>query len=31
MFVPRRHGSLESYKYGFNGKDKDDEVKGISV
>ena len=28
MLVPRRHGSLESYKYGFNGKEKDDEIKG---
>jgi RHS repeat-associated protein len=28
MLVPRRHGSLESYKYGFQGQEKDDEVKG---
>jgi RHS repeat-associated protein len=28
MLVPRRHGSLENYKYGFNGKEKDDEIKG---
>ena len=28
MLVPRRHGSLESYKYGFQGQEKDDELKG---
>jgi RHS repeat-associated protein len=28
MLVPNRHGSSESYRYGFNGKEKDDEVKG---
>jgi len=28
MLVPRRHGSLESYKYGFQGQEKDDEIKG---
>ena len=26
--MPRRHGSLESYKYGFQGQEKDDEIKG---
>jgi RHS repeat-associated protein len=26
--VPNRHGSSTSYRYGFNGKEKDDEVKG---
>ena len=28
MLVPRRHVSLESYKCGFNGKEKDDEIVG---
>jgi RHS repeat-associated protein len=28
MLVPNRHGSSNSYRYGFNGKEKDDEVKG---
>lgn len=29
MLVPNRHGSSNSYRYGFNGKEKDDELKGI--
>jgi len=28
MLVPNCHGSSDSYRYGFNGKEKDDEVKG---
>ncbi|GGD34322.1 hypothetical protein [Flavobacterium orientale] len=28
MLVPNRHGSAESYRYGFQGQEKDDEVKG---
>jgi RHS repeat-associated protein len=28
MLVPNRHGSSGSYRYGFNGKEKDDEIKG---
>ena len=28
MLVPNRHGSSNSYRYGFNGKEKDDEIKG---
>jgi hypothetical protein len=28
MLVPNRHDSLEDYRYGFNGKEKDDEIKG---
>ena len=28
MLVPSRHGSSDSYRYGFNGKEKDDEIKG---
>ncbi|GGD36603.1 hypothetical protein GCM10011343_28070 [Flavobacterium orientale] len=28
MLVPNRHGSAESYRYGFNGMEKDDEIKG---
>ena len=28
MLVPNRHGSSDSYRYGFNGKEKDDEIKG---
>jgi RHS repeat-associated protein len=27
--VPQRHESSDSYRYGFNGKEKDDELKGI--
>jgi RHS repeat-associated protein len=28
MLVPNRHGSSDAYRYGFNGKEKDDEIKG---
>ncbi|RXR27622.1 RHS repeat-associated core domain-containing protein [Flavobacterium piscinae] len=28
MLIPNRFDSLEDYRYGFNGKEKDDEVKG---
>ena len=28
MLVPNRHGSSNSYRYGFNGMEKDDEIKG---
>lgn len=28
MLVPNRHGSTDSYRYGFQGQEKDDEVKG---
>lgn len=28
MLVPNRHGQSDSYRYGFNGKEKDDELKG---
>lgn len=28
MLVPNRHGSSGEYRYGFNGKEKDDELKG---
>ena len=28
MLVPNRHGSTPAYRYGFNGKEKDDELKG---
>lgn len=28
MLVPNRHGSSDAYRYGFNGKEKDDELKG---
>ncbi len=28
MLVPNRHEASESYRYGFNGKEKDDELKG---
>jgi RHS repeat-associated protein len=28
MLVPNRHGSIEDYRYGFNGKEKDSEIKG---
>jgi RHS repeat-associated protein len=29
MLVPNRHSTSNSYRYGFNGKEKDDELKGI--
>ena len=28
QLVPNRHGSSNSYRYGFNGQEKDDEIKG---
>jgi RHS repeat-associated protein len=28
MLVPNRHGSSDSYRYGFQGQEKDDEIKG---
>jgi RHS repeat-associated protein len=28
MLVPNRHDSLEDYRYGFQGQEKDDEIKG---
>ncbi|UFH42349.1 RHS repeat-associated core domain-containing protein [Flavobacterium cupriresistens] len=28
MLVPNRHKSIDDYRYGFNGKEKDDEIKG---
>lgn len=28
MLLPKRHGSVDSYRYGFNAKEKDDEIKG---
>jgi len=28
MLVPTRHGSSDSYRYGFQGQEKDDEIKG---
>lgn len=28
MLVPNRFESVENYRYGFNGKEKDDEVRG---
>src|SRR5690554_1730128 len=28
MLLPKRHGSVDSYRYGFQGQEKDDEVKG---
>jgi RHS repeat-associated protein len=28
MLVPNRHGSTNSYRYGFQGQEKDDEIKG---
>lgn len=28
MLVPNRHGNSATYRYGFNGKEKDDELKG---
>ncbi|MBQ4819102.1 hypothetical protein J8M14_03460 [Aquimarina sp. MMG016] len=28
MLLPNRHGNSSEYRYGFNGKEKDDEVKG---
>ena len=31
MLVPSRHGSSDSYRYGFNGKEKDDEIKGGGI
>ena len=31
MLLPNRHGSSTAYRYGFNGKEKDDEVKGEGV
>jgi len=31
MLVPNRHGSSNSYRYGFNGKEKNDEIKGEGV
>ena len=30
MLVPNRHGSSDNYRYGFNGMEKDDELKGVS-
>jgi len=29
MLVPNRHGSSDSYRYGFQGQEKDDELRGI--
>ena len=28
MLLPNRHGSIDGYRYGFNGMEKDDEIKG---
>ena len=28
MLLPKRHGAVDSYRYGFQGQEKDDEVKG---
>ena len=28
MLIPNRHGNSTAYRYGFNGKEKDDELKG---
>ncbi|WP_255362844.1 RHS repeat domain-containing protein [Tenacibaculum sp. MAR_2009_124] len=28
MLVPNRHGQADSYRYGFQGQEKDDEIKG---
>ena len=28
MLVPNRHGSSNSYRYGFQGQEKDNEIKG---
>ena len=28
MYVPNRHASSAAYRYGFNGMEKDDELKG---
>ena len=28
MLLPGRHGSVDSYRYGFQGQEKDDEIKG---
>jgi hypothetical protein len=29
MLMPNRHGQDDDYRYGFNGKENDDEVKGV--
>lgn len=29
MLLPNRHGSSDKYRYGFNGMEKDDELKGV--
>ena len=31
MLVPNRHGNSAEYRFGFNGKEKDDEIKGEGV
>ncbi|RED45634.1 RHS repeat-associated protein [Seonamhaeicola aphaedonensis] len=31
MLQPNRHGSSDNYRYGYNGKEKDDEIKGEGV
>ncbi|PKP12727.1 MAG: hypothetical protein CVU08_08970 [Bacteroidetes bacterium HGW-Bacteroidetes-3] len=31
MLLPNRHGNTSDYRYGFNGKEKDDEIKGEGV
>ena len=31
QLVPNRYGSSNSYRYGFNGMEKDDEVKGEGI
>ncbi len=31
MLLPNRHGSSDKYRYGFNGKEKDDEIKGEGI
>jgi len=28
MLLPNRHGSTDQYRYGFQGQEKDDEIKG---
>ncbi|QTY28270.1 hypothetical protein IGB25_01700 [Flavobacterium sp. CS20] len=28
MLLPGRHGAVDSYRYGFQGQEKDDEIKG---
>jgi RHS repeat-associated protein len=28
MLLPKRHGAVDSYRYGFQGQEKDDEIKG---